>query len=155
MMDSIDYSALMHDAMIGVVRACLEDVEEYGLRGENHFYIPAVTTHGGVIIPDHLRARYPEAITIILQHQFSDLRVNDDGFGGTLRFGGKPERLYFPFEALINFRDPSEPMFSLQFEVMTSDPEVAEQASDTQPGNSSNADAEVISLDAFRNKPTT
>lgn len=153
MMDGIDYSALMHDAMIGVVRACLEDVEEFGLRGENHFYITAVTTHGGVIIPGHLRARYPEAITIVLQHQFSDLRVSDDGFGVTLQFAGKPERLYFPFEALINFRDPSEPMFSLQFEVLTSDPEERRPTLDEQPGNSSSADAEVISLDAFRNKP--
>lgn len=149
-MTGIDYSAIMNEALLDVVRRVLDDVAKNGLRGENHFYITAVTHHIGVMLPHHLRAKHPDTITIVLQHQYSDLRVSEDGFGVTLTFQGKPERLYFPFRSLVHFRDPSEPLFALQFEVVTNDPDDNEPF---QKSANNEQKADVISLDAFRKNP--
>jgi hypothetical protein len=115
MADHIRYDLLTQQALRSVVRDVLADAAKKGLAGDHHFYISFDTRADGVKLSQRLRAQYPEEMTIILQHQFWDLTVNDDGFEVGLSFGGIPERLGVPFEAINGFFDPSV-QFGLQFE---------------------------------------
>jgi hypothetical protein len=115
MADQIRYDLLTQQALRGVVRNVLIDTAKKGLPGDHHFYISFDTRADGVRLSDRLRAQYPDEMTIILQHQFWDLKVNEEGFEVGLSFGGVPERLAVPFEAINGFFDPSV-QFGLQFE---------------------------------------
>jgi hypothetical protein len=116
MADLIRYDLLAQDALRGVVRKVLTDVAREGLKGEHHFYVAFDTRAPGVRISDRLRQKYPEEMTIVLQHQFWDLSVNEHAFEVGVSFGGTPERLLVPFTAIKGFFDPSV-QFGLQFEV--------------------------------------
>lgn len=118
MADQIRYDLLTQQALRGVVRSVLTDTARKGLPGDHHFYISFDTRADGVRVSDRLRAQYPEEMTIILQHQFWDLKVGDGDFEVGLSFGGIPERLTVPFEAINGFFDPSV-QFGLQFEEVT------------------------------------
>jgi hypothetical protein len=115
MADQIRYDLLTQKALRGVVRSVLADAVKKGLPGEHHFYISFDTQADDVRLSQRLRAQYPQEMTIILQHQFWDLSVDDDGFEVGLSFGGVPERLSVPFDAIKSFFDPSV-QFGLQFE---------------------------------------
>ena len=113
---SIDYEALAQDAMRDIVRTALRQVAALGyLPGEHHFYIAFDTRAPGVVLSKRLKERYPEEMTIVLQHQFRDLSVDDHRFEVTLSFDSKLERLGVPLRALRVFFDPSVP-YGLQFE---------------------------------------
>ena len=105
--DSIDYQRLVEDALRDVVRRVLADVAEEGLPGDHHFYIGFHTGHPGVVMPRSLRDLYPEEMSLILQHRFWNLAVNDDGFAVELTFSGSRQRLEIPFAALTMFADPA------------------------------------------------
>ena len=110
---SIDYEALAQDAMRGIVRTALRQVAELGyLPGEHHFYIAFDTRAPGVVLSKRLKERYPEEMTIVLQHQFRNLAVDDEHFEVTLSFDGKLERLAVPLRAVRVFFDPSVPLRS-------------------------------------------
>jgi hypothetical protein len=112
----IDYETLAQDALRGIVRTVLLHVAKTGaLPGEHHFYISFNTTAPGVAISRRLKEKYPEEMTIVLQHRFWDLRVSEGGFEVKLTFDGVPERLAVPFAAIRVFFDPSVP-YGLQFE---------------------------------------
>jgi hypothetical protein len=115
MTDQIRYDLLTQRALRGVVQNVLTDATKKGLPGEHHFYISFNTRADGVRLSQRLRSQYPEEMTIILQHQFWDLTVTDEGFEVGLSFGGIPERLHVPFDAIKGFFDPSV-QFGLQFE---------------------------------------
>ena len=115
MTDQIRYDLLTQRALRGVVHTVLPDTAKKGLPGDHHFYISFDTHADGVRMSDRLRAQYPEEMTIILQHQFWDLKVDEEEFEVGLSFGGVPERLTVPFEAINGFFDPSV-QFGLQFE---------------------------------------
>ena len=102
----IDYESLVQNAMRGIVRTILARVAKSGLPGEHHFYIAFRTDHPEAHVPPGLRRQFPEEMTIILQHQFWNLEVGEASFGVTLRFGGQPQRLEIPFDALVSFADP-------------------------------------------------
>jgi uncharacterized protein len=123
--DHIRYDLLAQQALRGVVQRVLADVAKNGLAGEHHFYISFDTGAPGVRISQRLREKYPQEMTIVLQHQFWDLVVTDGGFEVGLSFNGVPERLGVPFEAIKGFFDPSVE-FALQFEV--ADKESAERS---------------------------
>ena len=110
----LNYELLVEDALRSVVRNSLSIVEKVGLPGETHFYISFSTTHPGVEISDDLRAKHPENMTIVLQHQFGDLSVGIEGFSITLFFAGKPSPMVIPFQSITSFNDPSVG-FGLQF----------------------------------------
>jgi hypothetical protein len=113
---------LTREALRSVVRRVLGDVAKSGLPGEHHFYVTFDTQAAGVRLSPRLREQYPEAMTIVLQHQFYDLGVSDHSFEVGLSFNGVIERLYVPFEAITGFVDPSV-QFGLQFEtLMESEP---------------------------------
>jgi hypothetical protein len=118
MADQIRYDLLTQQALRGVVRNVLADAAKKGLPGDHHFYITFDTKADGVRISDRLLTQYPEEMTIILQHQFWDLTVDETGFEVGLSFGGIPEKLSVPFDAINGFFDPSV-QFGLQFEEVT------------------------------------
>jgi hypothetical protein len=98
-----------------VVRTVLADAAKHGLPGEHHFFVTFDTRAEGARLPPRVREKYPEEMTVVLQHQFWDLTVNDQGFEVGLSFGGVAERLFVPFAAIKSFVDPSV-QFGLQFE---------------------------------------
>ena len=113
--DHIRYDILAQQALRGVVRAVLADVAKKGLPGEHHFKITFATGAPGVRLSERTRRQYPETMTIVLQHQFWDLDVGDDAFEVGLSFGGAPELLKIPFDAVTAFYDPAV-QFGFQFE---------------------------------------
>lgn len=111
----IDYQTLLDKAMLEVVRAILIQIQTEGItEAEQAFYISFRTDFDGVILSRHIRQRYPKEITIVLQHQFRDLRVLDDRFSVNIAFGGVAETIEIPFAALTSFTDPLAE-FNLQF----------------------------------------
>ncbi|MBU2533571.1 MAG: hypothetical protein KKB37_12580 [Alphaproteobacteria bacterium] len=122
----IDYEALAQDAMRNVVRSVLIETAEKGLPGDHHFYISFDTLAPGVILSKRLREKYAEEMTIVLQHRFWDLVINENRFEVKLTFDGIPERLVVPFKAIRVFFDPSV-RYGLQFETATSSMEKARQ----------------------------
>jgi hypothetical protein len=115
----------VQEALRGVVRRVLTDAAKDGISGDHHFYISFATQAEGVRLSSRLRQQYPERMTIVLQHQFWDLNVSEQGFEVGLSFKNVPERLYVPFDALMEFYDPSV-QFGLKFENVSEAPESAE-----------------------------
>ena len=115
MNDRFHYDALVDDALRSVVRRVLTQVADKGLPGSHHFYISFRSTDPGVQLPEYLRAKYPEEMTIVLQHQYWDLTINDEFFEVTVSFNKQQERIKVPFAALSAFVDPSV-RFGLQFD---------------------------------------
>ena len=113
--DLIRYDLLVQEALCGVVKKVLVDVAKHGLPGDHHFYITFRTHAPGVRLSARMRELYPEEMTIILQHQFEDLKVTDVALEVGLSFKGIPEILLIPFDALTGFFDPSV-QFSAKFE---------------------------------------
>ena len=112
--ETIDYPGLIDSAMRNVVREALIHVDKFGLPGEHHFFISFQTNFPGVSISPQLKSRYPEEITIVVQHQFWDLKITKELFSIMLSFNNIPEKLVVPFDALTAFADPSI-KFGLQF----------------------------------------
>lgn len=165
----LDYNDLIQEAQKRAYRFLMRDVlalvAELGdAPGEHHFFIEFFTGAPGVSIPDHLKEQYPERMTIVLQHQFENLTVSDDHVGVTLWFKGKEARLEIPFDAVIQFADPSA-QFGVNFDVSDSPAanEGDEAESDADADSASKADtakqsekkgdgADIVSLDSFRKK---
>ena len=163
---SIDYGNLMHDAMRGLIRDVLTGVAETGLPGAHHFFISFDTGHPDVEIADWLSDRFPEDMTIVMQHWFDDLTVDEEGFAVTLNFGNQPERMYIPFDAIRTFVDPSVE-FCLRFEnqddqddeddedadgeeLVTEDAPTEKPKKEATRKEAAKKDADVVSLDSFR-----
>ena len=153
--DYLNYGKIMQRALRGVMADALGQVQEHGLAGEHHFYITYDVTNPAVVIPDFLREDYPDQITIVIQHEFSDLNVTADGFSVWMSFSNKLAELYVPFDAVLTFVDPSVE-FGLKFEVTESAEteadakEVPAPTPVAEPAEESSA--EVVSLDKFRKK---
>jgi hypothetical protein len=170
--DLMRYDLLQQDAMRTLVRKALERVEKEGLPGEHHFFITFATGAPGVFVSDALKGRYPLEMTIVLQHKFWGLDVDEDKFSISLTFNKVPEQLEVPFSAIKGFYDPVA-QFGLQFAVEgtesdeelgadiaafaeraeantdseESEEEVVEPTEEKEP-----ATGEVVNLDAFRKK---
>ena len=151
MSQSIDYGNLMHRAMRSLIQEVLEDVSKNGLPGQHHFFITFDTMHPDVEIADWLSDRYPEEMTIVMQHWFDNLDVTDEGFAVTLNFGDAPEPLYVPYDSIRTFVDPSVE-FGLRFETQEDEnPAPTPVEDDTDESEEKPAgDGEVVSLDSFR-----
>lgn len=158
----MDYSQMVEDALRSVVRTALGRAATEGLHGNHHFYVTFLTRYPGVELPDHLLARYDNDITIVLQHQFWDLAVGDEAFEVSLSFNKIPTRIRVPYTAITSFADPSV-QFGLQFQPQPQKGDetaadaarpAAEAKQDTAESREEETEksADVVSLDAFRNK---
>jgi hypothetical protein len=144
--DPLDYARLVREALRDVPRQALRLAASEGLPGDHHFYVTFRTSHPGVALSPGLHARYPDRMTIVLQHQYRDLAVGEDAFSVTLRFGGAQERVHVPFAALVAFADPSVP-FGLQFEPGSAEPALASDGAATE----TSAD-NVVDIRSFRRR---
>lgn len=194
--DHIRYDILAQDALRGVIKKVLiETAATNQLPGEHHFFITFLTDAPGVRISSALQERYPEQMTIVIQHQFWDLKVSETQFEIGLSFSDKPEKLVIPFSAIRGFYDPSV-NFELEFDHLVAQDElddadmqgevtqlssapvaletpmtesatdavaaksdkgeegVADDGSETKADKNSDNGADVVSLDAFRKKPS-
>jgi hypothetical protein len=155
--DLMHYEAMAQDALRGVVRSALKRAASpEGLPGAHHFYITFKTDAPGVSAPPDLLAKYPEEMTIVLQHQYRDLAPGETFFTVTLKFGGQPKRLSVPYAAVSRFYDPSV-QFLLQFEAGPETGDEAPTAEAAAPESQLQAPADgeepkVVSLDQFRKK---
>ncbi len=157
--DFFHYEKMVDTALRGVAREALARAARDGLRGDHHFYISFRTGAAGVVLPPQLLAKYPEDMTIVLQHQFWGLEVGETGFSVTLSFGGRMERVSVPFTAVTTFADPSV-KFGLQFEVpaaaASADAATPAPAPAALPAGETAASerpaAEIVTLDRFRKR---
>lgn len=162
--DLMDYAHMALEALRRVPKMALERVAEEGLPGNHHLYISFLTHADGVDLPAFLSQRYPDEMTIVLQHQYWGLEVTEDRFAVTLAFNGRQERMVVPFAAVTAFSDPSVP-FGLQFREPTEEAaaETPEDAAEPPPSEASETAApgdrpgdrktgEVVALDQFRKK---
>jgi hypothetical protein len=154
----IPYDEIVQDALRAVVGRVLGEVEQTGgLPGEHHFYITFKTRMPGVAIPKHLMERFPDEMTIVIQHRFWDLKVEDDAFTVGLSFGGVPATLHVPFAAVTQFHDPAVE-FALTFqadaeEAPHDEHEVAENdAPDAESKEPAEDGSNVVSVDFTRKK---
>jgi len=140
--DHIRYDILAQAALRGVVRTVLTDAARKGLPGDHHFKITFATTMPGVRLSERMRERYPQEMTIVLQHQFWDLTVTEQGFDVGLSFGGSPERIGVPFDAVTAFYDPSV-QFGFQFELIDVAGDEAATAAGETPAAATTAASEA------------
>lgn len=154
--DQMHYEALAQDALRGVVKSALKRAASpEGLPGAHHFYITFKTDAPGVSGPVDLLSKYPDEMTIVLQHQYWDLAPGETFFSVTLKFGGAPKRVSVPYAAVTRFYDPSV-QFLLQFEVSGEPAEPAAAGAPEEPSEPPAAPTDpaekVVSLDQFRKK---
>ena len=159
------YDVWIEEALRAVIRNALAHVAREGLPGDHHFYVTFRMADPGVVVPPYLHTQHPDEMTIVIQHQFDNLHVDQDALEITLYFKGKPERLRVPFRAVTAFSDPSV-NFGLQLKMISTEEEEAaaedEAAEDDLSLDASNTDeagaeppaksGEVIALDTFRKK---
>lgn len=158
----IPYDRWAQEALREVAIRALEHAAANGLPGEHHYYITFRTDHPDAALPAHLKARYPEEMTIVLQFQFEDLRVDRATriASVTLFFGGAPAKLVIPFDAIAMFHDP-QARFGLRFpatgapgaEISAEPDQDAAPDAAAAPPASADPPGQVVSLDAFRRKP--
>jgi hypothetical protein len=146
----IDYPGLVTAALKGVLRGVLRRAAESGFPGEHHLFISFRTGAPGVSVPARLRKEFPKEMTIVLQHQFWGLTVDEDAFSVQLRFGGILERLTVPWDALIAFADPSVP-FGLRFATDDADgppqaPTAVPAAESTPPPSRPEGEGKVVAF---------
>lgn len=142
-----DYQKMVQHAFLNVVKEILGEVAQNGLSEPHHFYITFQTDATNVILPTFLKEQYPTEMTIILQHQFQNLIVEDESFCVDLSFHGEFHNLHIPYMALISFVDPSS-QFALQFS-----PSLYQKKADKTPDTEKvQQEAEIIDFDSIRKK---
>jgi len=154
MMDKFDYDLMVQQALRFVVKESLKYVERNGLPGNHHFYITFRTDRSDVEMPDYLRQKHPEEITIVLQHQFWDIHVDEEYFRVSLSFNDRQEALKIPYDSLVSFMDPSE-KFGLQF-TPSEGPALEDYDFEDEEGahasRTTKSKGKVVTLDTFRKK---
>ena len=148
----IPYDEIVQDALRTVVGRVLKRIqEEGGLPGGHHFYIAFRTRAPGVSIPRHLMERYPDEMTIVVQHRYWDLIVADDHFSIGLSFNQMPSSLVIPYDAIVGFVDPAV-NFALQFAPKDGEGPPPETPPETPPPEPQDEGSNVVTLDRFRRK---
>jgi hypothetical protein len=154
MTDTINYAQMMQKAMQGLMIDVLKKTSINGLPGNHHYFISFKTKSEGVIVADWIKERYPEEMTIVIQHWFDNLNVNDNYFSITLNFGDNPENLTIPWDSILTFVDPSVE-FGLRFEdEENKDNDTHEEIPESNMVVIEEEDnvAEIVNLDSFRKK---
>lgn len=152
--EAFRYDKMVEKALRGVVKQALQQVIDDGLVDDHHFYITFFTDHPGVKLPAYLKERYPSEMTIVLQHQFYELAVDDDKFSVMLSFNNVPEKLTIALPAITIFADPSV-NFALQFQPLSEDDDDIQfeaEELELDKDDKQKKKGEVVSLDSFRKK---
>ena len=152
--DLFPYDKMVETALRDVARQALALAAREGLQGDHHFYIGFHTAAPGAVLPPQLLAKYPEEMTIVLEHQFWGLEVGAEAFSVTLSFSSRSERLTIPFAAITSFADPSV-NFGLRFGAPAAGAEASEPAAALpagEPAESARPEAEIVTLDRFRKR---
>ena len=149
--EPLRYDRMVEGALRGVVREALIEAAKRGLPGEHHFYVTFRTKAPGVHLPPYLAAEFPDEMTIVLQHQFWDLTVEEGVLGVTLSFKGRNERLTIPLAAIPAFADPSV-NFGLKFVTEAAKQQTGAKPAPAEASTDTPAAANVVALDAFRKK---
>ncbi|MBE7198792.1 MAG: Stringent starvation protein B [Parafilimonas terrae] len=154
MPDLIRYDLLVQDALRGVVRHVLSEVARNGLQGEHHFFVTFKTATPGLRLSNRMRERYPDEMTIILQHQFWGLSVQETGFEVGLSFHNTPEKLFVPFASITMFQDPSV-NFGLKFDVREGEaaPEPQPATPALAPPKPATAKKSLVAVESSGSKP--
>lgn len=148
----IPYDEIVQDALRSVVRRVLDKIDaEGGLPGGHHFYIAFRTRAPGVEMPKHLLERYPEEMTVVIQHRYWDLLIDDVHFEIGLSFNQVPAKLSIPFSAITGFVDPAVD-FQLQFQAKEGAVVAAPEPPVLPPTPPIEDGSNVVTLDAFRKK---
>ncbi len=153
----LPYDEWTQNALRQVVMSAVEHAATEGLPGGHHYYITFKTAYPGVVIPDRLRAQYPDEMTIVLQHQFHSLTADtaSQSISVGLSFSGVPSILVIPLAAITAFADP-EVRFGLSFDVDVPEPipasDIPAPEGDDVPSRPTDGPADVVSLDAFRRR---
>jgi len=149
-MSKIDYQTLLDNALKTVVKDALLHAQVNGLGDGAHFFITFKTRDPGVVLPDFLRIRYPDIMTIVLQYSYNNLHVSDREFGVQLTFDGRPFFIRVPFSALVEFKDPSvDFMLTFHPKAQPAADNDMELPLDEKPGTVADP-GRVVSLDEFR-----
>lgn len=156
MTDTINYAQMMQKAMQSLMIDVLKKISKNGLPGNHHYFISFDTKFEGVVVADWIKERYPEEMTIVIQHWFDNLEVNADNFSITLNFGDNPENLTIPWNSISTFVDPYVE-FGLRFEdEANEDIDAVEEIPESKmviiEDDDENNVAEIVSLDSFRKK---
>ncbi len=151
----IPYDEIVQEALRAVVGRVLGQVYSSGaLPGEHHFYITFKTQAPGVDIPKRLIERFPDEMTIVIQHRFWDLTVDEARFSVGLSFGGIPSTLVIPFAAITGFHDPAV-NFELRFQANDEpgdEPEPHDPPENDAPIATSEDGSNVVAVDFKRKK---
>lgn len=155
-MSYLNYEQMIDRALLSVVKEALSQISKEGLKGGHHLYLSFLTRYPGVILPDHIRQAYPEEITIVLQHEFWNLRIEGDILSVDVKFDEKVETVVVPFQAVSHISDPAV-NFELEFNPKIGN--VRHFQFGAEPSNDSadvvttgGAEGTVVSLDSFRKK---
>jgi hypothetical protein len=159
--NEINYESMVHAALRDVVKTVLKSAEKNGLPGDHHFYICFATPHPRVQLPDHLREEYMEDMTIVLQHEYWDLTIEEESFSITLCFDEIHERITVPFDAIISFVDPSvkfglqfNPIYPDDFDVLEDDEDIKNEhpLKTEEDDQKKKPDDNVVVIDFSKNK---
>ena len=147
--DILRYDILVQNALRGVIRKVLSEIDKTGLPGNHHFFITFMTGAPGVKVSNRVREQYPDQMTIVLQHQFWELEIDETGFGIGLSFSDVPEKLYIPYTSIRGFYDPSV-NFELEFDV--EQPESESETDDDQDEAEGSGEKEPVVQDDDKDK---
>jgi hypothetical protein len=154
----LNYEQMIDTALLSVVRASLRHIEKEGLEGDHHFYLSFLTQYPGVQMPDHVKKVYPEEITIVLQHEFWNLKVEQDHLSVDVKFDDQVETVLVPFQAVSHVSDPAA-NFELEFNPKAGElkqfgdlSKVSPQEEKEDLASKEKTKGTVVSLDSFRKK---
>ncbi len=155
----IDYQKIVNISLRKVIKHVLEHIQDNGIEGDHHLYVTFLTQYDGVEMPEYLINEYPNEITIVLQHQFWNLEIEENYFSISLSFNNRTENIKVPYESITSFADPSV-NFGLQFnaentstnEILNKKGENQKEVDDSNLSSKNNDSDNVISFNDFHKK---
>ena len=143
----IDYGKRINNAILSVIKEILKDLSKSKISSNHCFYITFKTRASGVDIPHYLKKEYNDEMTIVLQNQFWDLKINKNNFSVALLFNKKKEHLHIPFNTIVKFYDPFV-KFSIQLDFK----DEKKNTKKTIKKKKKQIKEKVVSLEDFRKK---
>ena len=144
----IDYQKILNQNMISVLKDILKKISKEGLSNNNHLYVTFITNHKKVEIPEWLKKKYPQEMTIVIQYEFYDLEVFKDYFSIVLSFNNLKTKLKIGFDSVNSFADPSA-NFGLQLKTLINKKKEKEDSKNKNDGKLKNK-SNVINFSKYK-----